>query len=111
MAIFITQGRYTKDGLKGMIATPQDRTEAMNRLLAQVGGKVIAYYLTSGDYDFLMISEGPSWEEGVPATIVAAAGTGVSDLKTVMALNSAQMKNAFAKAGSIAASYRSPGAH
>jgi uncharacterized protein with GYD domain len=111
MAIFITQGRFTKEGLRGMIATPEDRTEVLNRVLSQVGAKVIGYYLTSGEYDFLIISEGPSWEEVVPSTIVAAAGSGVSDLKTVMALNSSQMKTAFTKAGSIGASYRSPGEH
>jgi uncharacterized protein with GYD domain len=59
MAISITQDRYTKDGLKGMIATPEDCTEAMSRLLGQVGGVVIAYYLASGDYDYRMISERP----------------------------------------------------
>ena len=60
MATLITQGRFTKDGLKGTIATSEDRAEAIGRLIAQVGGKLVAYYLTSGDCDFLIISEGPS---------------------------------------------------
>src|SRR5262245_63732565 len=54
---------------------------------------------------------GPSYEETVPALIVAAAESGVADLKTVTALTSGEMKNAFVKAGSIAASYRATGAH
>jgi uncharacterized protein with GYD domain len=110
MATFITQARFTKDGLNGMIAAPEDRAEIVGRLIAQVGGKFIAYYLTSGEYDVLLIFEGPSYEDTVPALIVAAAGSGVTDLKTVTALTSSEMKNAFVKAGSIAASFRSAGA-
>jgi uncharacterized protein with GYD domain len=109
MTTFITQARFTKDGLKGMVAAPEDRAEVVGRLIAEVGGKLIAYYLTSGDYDILLIFEAPSYEDVVPALIVAAAGGGVAGLKTVTALKSSDMKSAFAKAGSIALSYRSPG--
>jgi uncharacterized protein with GYD domain len=110
MTTFITQARFTKDGLNGMIAAPEDRAEIVGRLIAQVGGKLIAYYLTSGEYDILLIFEGPSYEDTVPALIVAAAESGVADLKTVTALTSSEMKSAFVKAGPIAASYRSAAA-
>src|SRR5262245_62015199 len=110
MATFVTQARFTKDGLKATIAAPEDRAEIVGRLIAEVGGKLITYYLTSGEYDILLIFEGPSYEETVPALIVAAAESGVADLKTVTALTSSEMKSAFLKAGSIAASYRAAGA-
>src|SRR6516164_10195321 len=110
MATFVTQARFTKDGLKAMIAAPEDRAEIVGRLIAEVGGKLIAYYLTSGEYDILLIFEGASYEETVPALIVAAAESGVADLRTVTALTSSEMKSAFVKAGSIAASYRSAAA-
>jgi hypothetical protein len=60
--------------------------------------------LTSGEYDILLIFEAPSYEDAVPALIVAAAENGVADLKTTMALTSSEMKNALVKAGSIATS-------
>src|SRR6516162_2013363 len=107
MATFVTQARFTKDGLNAMIAAPQDRAEVVGRLIAQVGGKLITCYLTSGDYDILLVFEAPSYEDTVPALIVAAAESGIADLKTVTALTSSEMKSAFVKAGPIAASYRS----
>jgi uncharacterized protein with GYD domain len=110
MAILITQARYTKDGLRGVIAAPEDQAEAVGRLITQVRGRLIAYYLTSGEYDILLIYEVPSYEDAVPALVVAAAGSGIADLKTVMALTADEMKSAFAKAGAIAASSRSTGA-
>jgi uncharacterized protein with GYD domain len=108
MSTFITQARFTKDDLNGLICAPEDRAEIVGRLIAQVGGKLVAYYMTSGEFDVLFIFEGPSYEDMVPALIVAAERSGVGDLKTVTALTSSEMKNAFTKAGSIAASYRFP---
>ena len=37
MTTFITQARFTKEGLKGMIAAPEDRAEVVGRLIAAVG--------------------------------------------------------------------------
>ena len=108
MPLFITQGRFTQDAMKGMIGKPEDRAEAISQLFAKTGGKLLAYYFTFGEYDFLIVSEGSN--EGVAtSTIIAAAGGGATDLKTTLAMTSAEMKNAFAKAGPIAASFRSAG--
>jgi uncharacterized protein with GYD domain len=110
MTTFVTQGRFTKEGLKRMVAAPEDHAEVVGQLIAQGGGKLIGYYVTSGDYDMLLIFEGPSYEDVVPALIVAVTEIGVADLKTVTALKSEDVKVAFAKAASIAANYRSAGA-
>ena len=108
MSIFITQGRFTQDAIKGMLAKPEDRAEAVSQLLAKSGAKLIGYYLTFGEYDFLIVSEG-AVEGAAASVIVAAAAGGVTDLKTTLAMTSAEMKNAFAKAGPIASSFRPPG--
>ncbi|QFU16128.1 GYD domain-containing protein [Microvirga thermotolerans] len=109
MPLFITQGRFTSDAMKGMLAKPEDRTEAISDLLAKSGGRLIAYYYTFGEYDFLIVSEGPI--EGVATSAIAAmAGGGVTDLKTTLAMTAADMKTAFTKAGSVAKTFRSAGA-
>jgi uncharacterized protein with GYD domain len=109
MAILVAQARFTHGGLGGMIAAPDDRAEAVGRLIAEVGGEVVAYFFTSGDYDILLIFEVPSYEDAVPALVVAAAESGLSDLKTAMALDANEMKSAFVRVGTIAPNYRSPG--
>ena len=35
MPIYITQGRYTREAIKGMIIKPEDRAEAVPRLLIE----------------------------------------------------------------------------
>jgi len=109
MALFITQGRFTQDAMKGMLAKPEDRAESVAQLLASGGGKLLGYYMTFGDYDFLMVSEG-SVEGAATIAIVAAASGGVKDLKTSLAYSSADMKAALGKAGPIAAKFKSAGA-
>ena len=109
MPLFIMQGRFTQDALKGMLAKPEDRAEQVSQLAAKLGGKLVAYYFTFGEYDFLVVTDGPTIEGAAIAAIVAAAGGGVTDVKTTVAMTSAEMKDAFAKAGPIAGSFRSAG--
>jgi hypothetical protein len=40
MPIYITQGRYTRDAIKGMIVKPEDRTDALSRAITKAGGRL-----------------------------------------------------------------------
>ena len=51
MAIFVTQGRFTREYLKGGLAKPEDRQAAISRLCEQAGGKLLNLYFTMGHYD------------------------------------------------------------
>jgi uncharacterized protein with GYD domain len=109
MPIFITQGRYTRDAIKGMIVKPEDRAEALSRHVARAGGRVLSYYMTFGEYDFLTVIEAPG-ETQMAAILLAAAGSGgVSDLRTTLAMTSVEAKGAFAAAADLAPGYRAPG--
>ncbi len=109
MPVFITQGRFTQEAMKGMLAKPEDRAEALRHLLDASGAKLLGYYMTFGEYDFLVIAEG-SAEEATTPLIVAAASGGVTHLKTTMALTSSEMKQAFEKAGQLGMTFKAAGA-
>jgi uncharacterized protein with GYD domain len=109
MALFITQGRYSSDAVKGLIAKPEDRAEEVGKLIAAAGGKLQSFYYTLGEYDFLIIAEGPNEKDVVSSLLVAAANGTVTDLRTSIAIGTADMKQCFAKAGTIAAKFRPPG--
>jgi uncharacterized protein with GYD domain len=109
MPIYITQGRYTREAIKGMIVKPEDRFEALSRHVNRVGGKLLQYYLTFGEYDFLTVIEAPG-ETQMAAVLLAAAGSGgITGLHTTVAMTSIEAKGAFAAAGDLSPSYRSPG--
>jgi uncharacterized protein with GYD domain len=109
MPIFITQGRYTRDAIKGMITMPEDRADALSRHMSKAGGRLVAYYVTFGEYDFLTITEAASETQMAAAVLAAASGGGVTDLRTTLAMTSIEAKGAFAAAGDLTRSYKSPG--
>ena len=109
MPIYITQGRYTRDAIKGMIIKPEDRADPLARLLSKVGGKLLGYYLTFGEYDFLSIAEVPNDTQMAAVLLAAGSSGGVTDLKTTVAMTSVEAKGAFAAASDLAPGYKSPG--
>jgi uncharacterized protein with GYD domain len=109
MPVFITQGRYTRDAVKGMIMRPEDRADAVGRLIGKAGGRLIGYYVTFGEYDFLAIAEAPSETQMAAAVLAAASSGGVTDLRTTIALTSVEAKGAFAAAADLAPGFKSAG--
>jgi uncharacterized protein with GYD domain len=109
MPIFITQGRYTSDAFKGMVANPENREKAVADLMEKAGGKLRALYFTFGEYDFLSISEAPSEEAMASALIAGAASGGVSHLKTILAMTPGQAMKAFKSAGELSKSFKPAG--
>lgn len=108
MPLFITQGRFTQDAMRGMLARPEDRAESVGKLFAALGGKLLAYYATFGDYDFLVISEGPV-DGVISSSLVAGAAGGVTDLHTTLAIGSGELRDACARAAGVAAQFRAAG--
>ena len=109
MPIYITQGRYTRDAIKGMMVRPEDRADAVSRLLAKAGGRLLGYFLTFGEYDFMVISEVPNDVLAAAVLLAAASGGGVTDLRTTVAMSAVEAKGAFAAANDIAPGFKSAG--
>jgi uncharacterized protein with GYD domain len=109
MPIYVTQGRYTREAIKGMIVRPEDRAEQVSRLMSKAGGRLIGHYLTFGEYDFLVIAEAPSETQMAAVLLAAASGGGVTDLRTTVALSSVEAKGVFAAAADLAPTFRSAG--
>ncbi len=109
MTIYITQGRYTREAIKGMVIKPEDRAEALSKLLSKAGGRLIGYYLTFGEYDFLTIADVPGDTQMAAVLLAAAAGGGVTDLRTTVAMTSVEAKGVFAAASDLTSTVRAPG--
>ena len=109
MPTYMSQGRYSGGAIKGMLASPEDRTEAVSKLVQSAGGRLISYYVTFGEYDWMIIVEAPDEIAVSAAVIAAAAGGGVSDMKTTLIMSGSDAKRAFSKAQEVAKSYKVPG--
>ena len=110
MPLFITQGRFTRDYIKGGLAKPEDRQAAIARLCEQAGGMLVSLYFTLGHYDFMVLSEMPDAKAASILAFVATGGGGIEGAVTTQAVTTAEARDMFAAAGRIAASYKPMGA-
>ncbi len=76
MLTFIIQGRYSHEAMRGMAASPEGRAEAAEKMMEEAGGRLAAFYLTFGPYDFLCVCEAPN--EDTMAAVQAAVRAGGS---------------------------------
>jgi uncharacterized protein with GYD domain len=109
MPIYISRGRFTTDAVKGMMAKPENREEAVSKLFKSVGGRLIGWYLTFGPYDWLVIGEFPDNKAAASAVLAAAAGGSLSDVETTVAMTASDAAATFDNAGKIAKDFRSAG--
>jgi uncharacterized protein with GYD domain len=109
MPIYISRGRFTSNAVKGMLAKPENREEAVAKLFKSVGGKLIGWYLTFGHHDWLAIGEFPNEKAAASAILAASAGGSLSDIETTVAMTAKDAHATFVSAGKAAKGFRSAG--
>ena len=83
MSIFISLGIYSQKGADGIINGGSDRKAAMEKMVSSVGGKLIDYHITRGQYDFVMITEAESFESIAACALKAKAADTLAEAVTL----------------------------
>lgn len=109
MPIFVTQGRFTREYIRGGLAKPEDRQAAIAKLCEQAGGRLLSLHFTLGRYDFLVMSDMPDAKSAAAVSLVASGGGGIHDVVTTQAFTTADAKDLFERAGKIAGVYKPMG--
>jgi len=106
-----TRGRLTRDHVKGFLAAPEDREIAVHKLIEGAGGKVLSFYFTTGDSDFLLIAEANDAETIIGAMMAPVAAGAISHVTTARAWTGAEFKAVAEKGAKAQSLYRAPGKH
>jgi uncharacterized protein with GYD domain len=77
MATYIVLGKYTEQGMRNIKESPQ-RTDAVRDAVEAAGGKMPAFFLTMGQYDFVSVNEAPDDETMTRILLGIASGGNVS---------------------------------
>ena len=72
MPTYVVLANWTDQGIRTVKESPQ-RLDATRKAIEAAGGKLLAFYLTMGKYDEVLIVEGPSDE--VAATMALSSGS------------------------------------
>jgi uncharacterized protein with GYD domain len=112
--LWVSYGKMTQEGIKGMVANPSNRTEAVGKFMEALGGKLISYHmLLNGDIDFLIIVDIPDEKIAdislVVAMLVRASGA-IESIATVPAVRAEDAMPKMQKAQQMAAAmaYQAP---
>jgi uncharacterized protein with GYD domain len=92
-----------------LLAAPEDREPAVRKVIEAAGGKVVNFYFTTGETDFLLVSEANEGESIIAALLAAVAAGAISDVTTARAWTGAEFKAIAEKASKTASAYRPPG--
>jgi uncharacterized protein with GYD domain len=60
MPTFMVQASYTNIAWNKLVQRPENRMEALKPVVEKLGGQVLAWYYTFGDYDVLVLFDVPS---------------------------------------------------
>lgn len=90
METYIILGKYTQQGMTRIKEAPA-RIEAARKGIEAAGGKMVAWYMTLGRYDFLVIAEVPNAKAGA-AVLLAIGAQGNVSTETLHALTEAEFK-------------------
>ena len=105
MAKYLVEGRYTAEGIKGVLKEGgSGRRKAVEDVLKSLGGKLESMYYAFGEADVYVIYEAP---DNVAAATLAmgVASTGLVGIRTTVLLTIDEVD----EAGKKTMSYRGPG--
>ena len=106
MPHYLLQASYNPEAWSALAREPEDRTEAIRPVVERLGGKLIAGYLSFGDYDIIAIVEMPTQISAAAYAIASAGGGAVRVHKTTPLLTPQEAKEAMQMAGE--AEYHAP---
>ena len=106
MAKYLIEASYLGDAMKGLLKEGgSSRRQAVDKLLASVGGKVESFYFAFGDVDAYVLVDVP---DNVSAAAIAltVGASGAIKLKTTVLMTPEEVDQATKKSPV----YRAPGA-
>ena len=109
MSIYVITGNYTNAAMKAMLANPSDREAGIRPVMEAAGARLLSYYATTGETDFLIIVEAEGIADVIASTMVASATGTVANMKTVQAYTSSQFVDLQKRAGEISPGFRPAG--
>ncbi len=107
MPIYMFQGRYTSTAIAAMTSTPEDRTDAVKSVTERLGGKLLGFWMSFGEYDYVGICQLPDSMAAATFALATAAGGALQDTETTELIDWADAVKCMNNARD--AKYRPPG--
>ena len=105
MPKYLIEANYAPEGMKGILAAGGTaRREAIEKMLADIGGILESFHFAFGDSDVFLIADVPD-NITAAAMVMQVGASGLATAKTTVLLTPEEID----KAAEIKATYRAPG--
>jgi uncharacterized protein with GYD domain len=92
---------YAPATLAGFIKKPTDRTEVISKLATKLGGTLVGSWFSFGEYDALIIIDGPDAVSAAACALAVSASGAFKAFKTTPLLSVEEGMAAMKKAGTL----------
>src|SRR3990170_6716553 len=108
MPIYMIQASYTSGAWGRLVQRPENRMEALKPVIEQLGGQLLDWYYSFGEYDVMLLIDVPDNVKAAAASMAVAAGGAVKAIITTPLMSPEDGFDALLLAQG--AGYRPPGA-
>jgi uncharacterized protein with GYD domain len=102
MPHYLLQASYTSDAWAALAKEPEDRIDAIKPVIERLGGRVVAGYLSFGEYDIVAIVELPDAVSAAAFSMASSGGGAIRVRRTTPLLTPTEAKQAMQIAGGTA---------
>ena len=102
MQLYLTLVTYTPEALAHLTKNPQDRTAAVRESVEARGGKLVAFYHSSGEYHAAVITEEADNLTGLTGAWTSEAAGHLKTFKSIPLYTVEETMDALRNAGDIA---------
>jgi uncharacterized protein with GYD domain len=99
MGYYMYQGCLTAESVKSSIDKPNDRLVPLTLRAQTFGGKIHSYFMSFGEFDFVVIAEFPDDAAAGACSLAMSAMGALSRLQTTKLLTPDEAKDIMAEAG------------
>jgi uncharacterized protein with GYD domain len=101
MSLSMIQFSYKSETVGNLVKNPEDRSIAVRNLVEKLGGKLLAFYYTYGDYDGFLIADMPDNTSTLATVMAAFSAGGTAKLKTTVIITVKEAMAAMKKASGL----------
>lgn len=106
MPSYLIQLSYGPEAVAAFVKRPQDRREVISKFVGQVGGTLVGSWMAFGDYDAVLIIDGPDAIGAAALSMAVSASGAFKTFKTTLLLSAEEAMEAMKKAGKV--NYKPP---
>ena len=100
---------YTPETWSKMITNPTDRREAVQKIMATLGGSLDSLYFMFGDHDGFAVFDVPDADAAAAAAIAVTSSGAFGNVETHELIEPGHLPDVLAKAKAVTGSYQAPG--